>query len=576
MEKKKSETGKWIFKHIRAFIPYLLILIVLVTITAYTNVQFSLASRSLIDIATGQADGSLKKSAVILCALLIFQLVLQILYIRIHVSVSGKLTMRIRSELFYKMLSKDYSEVSKYHSGEILNRLVSDVSLLSEKSTEIIPNVFALLSTIIFSFVALYQLDKSFALFCLCFGPVILLAAYIYKKKIKTLHIKCRESDGRVRSHLQETVQNFIVVKAFAKETLMRKKSEKLQYENYCLNIKRSLIGIISNVLFFLAMTVGYYATLGWGVYRLSVGTITFGTVMAMLSLVDQIQSPFREVASLFPQLYMVLASTERLIELDNLKDDNPSTVLTQEDIDNFKEIVFEDVHFSYGNVEVLQGINLTVGKGEMIALCGMSGAGKSTFSKILLSVIKAQSGKAVLRTADKDIEFSSGTRKLFSYVPQGNLILSGTIRENITFFDEKPDEEKIIRAATAAQIIDDINKMPDGFDTVLGEKGHGLSEGQVQRLAIARVLYYDAPVLLLDEATSSLDIATEEKLLCAIKSMTDKTCIIISHRREVMQACDKTYILQNGSLNELNNIPPGQLLTNQNEGGKKWQILKH
>jgi len=149
----------------------------------------------------------------------------------------------------------------------------------------------------------------------------------------------------------------------------------------------------------------------------------------------------------------------------------------------------------------------------------------------------------------------------LFSYVPQGNMILSGTIRDNISFFDENPDIDKIIRAAKAAQIIDDINKMPDGFDTVLGEKGHGLSEGQVQRLAIARALYYDAPVLLLDEATSSLDIATEEKLLKSIREMTDKTCVIISHRHEVMQACDKTYILQDGSLNELNNIPPRTII---------------
>ncbi len=561
MEKKKSETGKWIFKRVRAFIPYLLALIALVIVISYINVQFSLVSKSLIDIATKQVEGNLKKSAVTLCVLLVLQLIIQILYTRIHVSVSGKLTMRIRSELFYKMLSKDYSEVSKKHSGEILNRLVSDVSLLSEKTTEIIPNVFALASTIIFSFMALYQLDRPFALFCLCFGPVILLAAYIYKKKIKTLHIQCRESDGRTRSHLQETIQNFIVVKAFGKETLMRKKSEKLQYENYRLNVKRSVIGILSNILFFLAMTVGYYAALAWGVYRLSIGTITFGTVTAMLALVGQIQSPFREVASLFPQCYMVLASTERLIELDNLKDDISHTQLTQEDINKFSQLTFDDVHFSYGEIKVLNGVSFTVKKGEFVALCGISGAGKSTLSKILLSVIKTQRGRAFVKADHKEIEFSSGTRKLFSYVPQGNLILSGTISENITFCDENPDREKLISAATAAQIIDDIYKMPNGFDTVLGEKGHGLSEGQVQRLAIARALYYDAPVLLLDEATSSLDIETEDKLLRAIKSMTDKTCIIISHRREVMQACDKTYILQNGSLNELNNIPPRTII---------------
>lgn len=554
MEKEKSKTGKWIFKRIRAFIPFILILVLIVIAISYIGVQFSLVSKSLIDIATNQEEGSLKASAIKLIVFLALQLVLQIVYVRIHITVSGKLSMSLRSELFYKLLSKDYGKVSKIHSGEILNRLVSDVSLLAEKTTEIIPNVVALVSTVAFSFIALYRLDSKFALFCLVFGPVVLIAAYIYKKKIKTLHLQCRESDGKVRSHLQETIQNFIVVKAFGKESLMRNNSLKLQRENYRLNVKRSTIGIISNILFFLAMTVGYYAALAWGVYRLSIGdaTFTFGTLTAILALVGQIQSPFREIASVLPQVYMVLASTERLIELDNLPDDKQDTEFTAENAKSFEKLVFENVDFSYGEVSVLKNVNFTVQKGEFVALCGVSGAGKSTLSKIILSVIKPDGGRAYVSADGRDTEFSSATRKLFSYVPQGNLILSGTIMDNITFCDESPDMDKVIRAATAAQIIDDINKMPDGFNTILGEKGHGLSEGQVQRLAIARALYYDAPILLLDEATSSLDIATEEKLLCAIKSMTDKTCLIISHRREVMDACDKTYILQNGSLDEL------------------------
>ena len=563
MSKQKSETGRWIFKRIRAFMPYILMLVVFVVVISYINVQFSLVSKSLIDIATNQAEGSLKTSVIKLVVLLVSQLLLQILYIRIHVAVSGKLAMAIRTELFYKLLSKDYNEVSKIHSGEVLNRLVSDVSLISEKITEIIPNVFALCSTILFSFITLYQLDSRFALFCLCFGPVVLLAAYIYKKKIKNLHLKCRESDGRVRSHLQETIQNFIVVKAFRKENLMKKNSQKLQYENYRLNVKRSTVGILSNVLFFVAMTVGYYAALAWGVYRLSIGdpTFTFGTLTAILALVGQIQSPFREIASVLPQIYMVLASTERLIEIDNLPDDCEGRVISDKEAHSFTELTFNDVDFSYGEVEVLKGVTFTVKKGEFVALCGVSGAGKSTLSKVMLSVVKPDAGRAYIVANGEKLDFCAQTRKLFSYVPQGNMILSGTSRDNITFCDENPNIDKIISAATAAQIIDDINKMPEGFDTVLGEKGHGLSEGQVQRLAIARALYYDAPVLLLDEATSSLDIATEDRLLTAIKEMTDKTCIIISHRREVMQACDKTYILQNGSLNELNNIPPRTII---------------
>ena len=228
MKKVKSGTAKWILKRLSSFIPYILLLVLFVVTISYINVQFSLVSKSLIDIATSQTEGNLGKEAVKLVILLLAQLLLQVLYIRIHVTVSGKLSMSVRTELFHKLMGKDFRAVSGIHSGEILNRLVSDVSLLAEKTTEIIPNVFALASTIIFSFVALYRLDRPFAVFCLCFGPVVLIAAYIYKKKIKTLHIKCRESDGRVRSHIQETIQNFIVVKAFAKESLMRKKIRRI------------------------------------------------------------------------------------------------------------------------------------------------------------------------------------------------------------------------------------------------------------------------------------------------------------------------------------------------------------
>ena len=200
-----------------------------------------------------------------------------------------------------------------------------------------------------------------------------------------------------------------------------------------------------------------------------------------------------------------------------------------------------------------LKHVDLTVNKGEFVALCGSSGAGKSTLTKLILAVIKPDSGTVSLELdGGGEIAFSSGTRKLFSYVPQGNMILSGTVRDNITFADENPVEEKVLRAVKLAQLSEAVEKMPKGLDTVLGEKGHGLSEGQVQRIAIARALYYDAPVLLLDEATSALDIHTEEKLLFNLKQMTDKTCIVVSHRKEVMDACDKTYILQDGTLDVL------------------------
>ena len=551
--KKNLSSSKWIFKKVRPYIPNLIIMILTGVSISYLGVRFALMSKNLIDIATKQAEGSVKTAILQLMIMLAIQLVLQIIHVRIHIKTSGKISMDIRTDMFYKLLKKDFAKVSSIHSGEILNTLISDISMVAEKTTQLIPSVFTLVSSILFSFLALYSLDSTFALICLGLGPVALLVAYIYKKKIKSLHKKCRESDGKVRAFLQETIQNFLVVKAFGRENTMRARSRDLQYISYNLTVKRSTLSIFANIMFFLAITVVYYGALAWSVYRLSLGLITFGTVTAVLGLVGQLQTPFRDLSSILPQVYMTLASADRVIELENLDDEEPVHLDENIDLNNFSEIVFEDVNFSYGDVEVLRNVSFSVKKGEFVALCGNSGAGKSTMTKLLLSVLKAQSGEVYLKLDDENkIKFGAETRKMFSYVPQGNMILSGTIRDNITFADENPDEEKVLWASEAAQIKETVENMPNGFDTKLGEKGIGLSEGQIQRIAIARALYYDAPVLLFDEATSSLDIHTEAELLKSIKELTDKTCIIISHRKEVISACDKTYYLQEGTLNNL------------------------
>ncbi len=551
--KRDTSSLKWILNRIRPYVVPLFVLVAMATLMSYINVQFALVSKGLIDVATKQVAGSIAHSAFTLGALLIIQLFIQILYIRIHIKVSGKCAMAMRTDLFYHVMKKDYASVSKLHSGEILNRMVSDVSLVAEKVTEIVPNVVSLLSTVVFSFVALYQLDKQLAVVCLAFGPVVMAAAYIYKKRIKNLHLKCRESDGRVRAFLQESIQNLLVIKVFNKASVMRKRSEGLQLENYRLNVKRATVGILANVMFFVAITAAYYAALAWSVYRLSLGLITFGTVTAVLGLVGQLQSPFREIASVFPQTYMVLASAERLMELEKLKEAAPILSKNEEDAHTFCSIDFRNVCFSYGNVKVLENVNLSVKCGEFVALCGNSGAGKSTLSKLMLSVALPDSGEICLtRKNGESVPVASVANMLFSYVPQGNLILSGTILDNITFADEQPDMDKVMRAVMLAQLSDVIEQAPQGLSTVLGEKGHGLSEGQVQRIAIARALYHDAPVLLFDEATSALDIKTEKALLSTLKQLTDKTCIIISHRKEVLDACDKTYYLQDGTLQVL------------------------
>jgi ABC-type multidrug transport system fused ATPase/permease subunit len=271
-----------------------------------------------------------------------------------------------------------------------------------------------------------------------------------------------------------------------------------------------------------------------------------------MLALVGQIQSPFRDVASVFPQIYMTLASTERLIDIDNIKDDKTDKELSKKDIEDFSELVFSDVSFCYDDVNVLNNVNLNVKRGEFIALCGVSGAGKSTLSKLLLSVISPDFGRVYLTSDGKETELCAGTRKLFSYVPQGNMIFSGTLKDNVTFINENATDEQIENALKISCAYEFVQKLPNGLNTLVGENGVGLSEGQVQRLAIARAVLCNAPIILLDEATSALDTVTERLVQDALTNlMKNRTVFAIAHRLSTIRNADLILVMERGEIVE-------------------------
>ena len=274
---------------------------------------------------------------------------------------------------------------------------------------------------------------------------------------------------------------------------------------------------------------------------------MTYGDVIAITQLVNQIQSPFRNMSGLVPQFFGVIASIERLQELEAISDEEKTgNVVDVSSYNQIEEIVFDNVRFSYSDDSFVSGINMRIKKGEFAVVAGESGAGKSTALKLLLGILKPDEGKIYLTLKDgQKKELGSNSRKLFSYVPQGNLILSGTIRENVTFANGDVSEEKIVEALKISCIWDFINTLDNGLDTVIGEKGLGLSEGQAQRISIARAILGDAPILLLDESTSALDSKTEEDLLKSIKSLTDKTVIIVSHKQAAFDFCDKVVYVE-------------------------------
>ena len=512
------------------------------------SVWFALVSKQVIDTATGQQAGSLGHSFLVLVGFLLLQLILQVVLSLMDVTLSGKLEIRLKSDLFHSLLQKQWQALGKYHTGELMNRLTSDIRIVVSGMISLLPTLVAMIIKICTSFAVLYYLAPMLAVCILAVGPVIFVCGRIYSRKMKSMHKACQESDGITRSYMQEILQNILAVKAFRNEEAVSGCARQYQEHNYRLKIRRSMFSLLANVCLFLVFTAGYYITLGWGAYRLSTGALTYGTLTAMLQLVGQLQAPFKNLASLLSNAFATVASTERLMELEGVEEE-PALPYSMSPAE-FSGIRAEHMSFSYPGVEVYHNTSFVLKKGEFLAISGHSGIGKSTLLKLLMGILQPQSGSLLVCGGQgKEVPVSKATRSVFSYVPQGNMILSGSIRDNIRFYRDSCTEEKIALCAEIAQMGEFLQELPKGLDTVLKEGGEGLSEGQIQRIAIARACLSDAPVLLLDEATSALDEATEAAVLRRLKALTDKTCIIVSHKQAAFSVCDKIARVENGSL---------------------------
>lgn len=538
--KNNINAWKWIIKNGRSSLIYVIVLALLATCVSLISLRFTLASKAVLDIATNQQEGSLLYACIFLGILLLIQLLFQVVINFINVQANVKLDIALKRSVFKTLISRDYLSVSKFHSGELLNRLTSDISIIIGGIISIVPTICLLLTSILGGFIILFKLDRLFAVAVLFVAPVLVLCGRLYSRRFKQLHKDCQTADGKVRSFMQEALQNILVIKSFSNQTDVLDRNQQLQMDAYKLKLKRVKISVFANVCMFIFFNAGYYLALGYGAFRLSQGLITFGTLTAMLQLVGKIQSPFKDISAMIPQIFSVSASVERIIELENLPEEEASGPYVYS-YDSLKSIVFKNVTFGYEpDKPVMKNADFEINKGEFVVIGGESGIGKSTALKLMLGIIHPDSGDIFIESEDGKIPMDTGARQLFAYVPQGNLILSGTIRENVAFGKKDATDDDIIKALELAQIWDYIRELENGLDTVLGEKGMGLSEGQIQRLSIARALLYDAPVLLLDEATSALDEQTEIALLTTLKNMTDKTCIIISHKKAAFDFCDK------------------------------------
>jgi len=506
------------------------------------GVTFALTSRYVIDAAVAKDISMLTSSAIRLFIIIAAQIGIKLLGQSIEVSVTARLNINLRSHLFSSILKSDYSAQAAYHSGDLLTRLSNDTSIISSGIISLVPSVLALCVGLVYALYSLMRLDMSFAVILLVGGIILLITISAFRNIMKKLHKRVQETEGIVRSFWQESLGSILMIKVFGIESNINQKNNKLQQDNFKAQMKRRGLSIVASSSLGFIFSIGSFYALVHSAYRLFLGTITFGTLTAIIQLVNQIQAPFAGLSGVLPNYYAILASAERIIEVESLPEEvNLSAQLdakkAYQDLDRIR---FSDISFGYGRDIVLENANLTIEKGDFAVIGGISGIGKSTLIKLLLGVLNPQNGKIYLDTQNGEVPVGKHSRPLFSYVPQGNLLLSGTIREAVSMVCENATDEDIMKAAEISCADGFISKLPDGLDTYIGEKGAGLSEGQIQRLAVTRAILSDAPVILLDEATSALDEETERKLLENIRSLENKTCVIISHKRAAFDICNK------------------------------------
>lgn len=552
LQKSDSAVLRWIWRISRRQWPKFAVLIVCNVLTGAASVLFAGLSKGIIDSAVEYADlNRVLRYALYLLLLLLTQLVLHLVGRSMEERIKARLEMAFKQHMLVQIMQKDFAAVSAYHTGDLQNRMFNDVRVISDGFTTILPNVLAMLTRLFCAFIYLMQLDVAFALVFLAAGCVLAVCSQLFRKTIKRLHKKVQETEGKTRSFIQEAVSSLLVIKAFSAEKQVEKQSDALQQNNFRARMKRRAFTIASSAGISTVFSGGYVLALAYGAVRILDGTFTYGTVTAILQLVNQIQQPILSLSSVAPSYFTLLASAERLIEIENLPNEpeQSETIDAKAVYSALQSVEFADISFCYGQVPVLDHTSFSFKKGDFVVLTGISGIGKSTLIKLLLGVFPPQSGKILLHTSAGDRAVSSATRPLFAYVPQGNMLLSGTILENLTFMHPGVSEQAVREALQISCADAFVDALPNGLQTVIGEHGYGLSEGQVQRLAIARGILSGAPILLLDEATSALDESTERRFLQNLRCLSGVTCLIVSHKQAALEICNKHLFIENGKI---------------------------
>lgn len=545
----KNNTLKWLSDVVGKYKINVIILSLIQALLGGSGVIYALFLRNGIDSAAEKDKSGFMIALVSVIILVLIQILLRAVARWLEEHSRSTIENILKSRLFETLLKKDYASVTNIHSGEWINRLTSDSKVSADGVVDILPGAVGMAVKMIGAFVMLLIIEPKFLFVILPCGGALLLLTYAFRKVLKRLHKSIQEKDGDLRIFLQEHLGSLIIVRSFSTEQRTAEQGRQKMSAHKNARMKRNHFSNLCNIGFSAAMNGMYlvgFAYCGLGIIG---GTVSYGTLTAILQLIAQIQYPFANITGYLPKFYAMTASAERLREAENFADDGKEEVIDSREIEEFYNTEFsaikaDKVCFTYKSTDkesVLYNVSFDIQKGENIAFTGHSGCGKSTVLKLLMCLFRPDSGSIIIQKADgTETELSSKWHRLFAYVPQGNHLMNGTIKEIITFADAQADDDRIARALKISCADEFVSELENGIDTELGERGAGLSEGQMQRIAIARAIYSDAPILLLDEATSALDEATEKQLLNNLRSMTDKTVLIVTHRPAALDICDK------------------------------------
>lgn len=540
----------WILKQIRKRIPAILLMTAAQMGNALFAVLFALGSRGVIDSAVS-GDPQAFFAACVRQAGIIAGILISLTMLRhLRDRLSADLEQDWKHRLLHGLLHGEYAAVSGYHSAELLNRLNNDVAKVNDGILSILPGAASMVTRLIAAVAVLGALDARFTVLVAALGIVVITATALMRRRLKELNKQVSQHDGKVSGLLQETIEKLLMVQAMDVSEEVEHRADSLMADRYAIQRKRKNVSLFTNTGVSLMSYGAGFLALCWCAWKMLLGQMSFGSLTAVIQLVNQLQTPFVNLSGILPQYTAMVASAERLMELEAIEGEPaPSLENPKQVYDRMDALEAEAVTFSYDRDRILENASFRLPKGSFAVVTGPSGIGKSTLLKLLLGIFRPESGSLRLDCGGALIPLDRSTRRLFAYVPQGNLLLSGTLWENLTIVNPSASDEDIRQALHVSAMEDYLPQLPLGLDTPLGESGAGLSEGQAQRLAIARAILGGAPILLLDECTSALDAETEQKVLQRIKALPGRTCIAVTHRPAAATLCDWRLEVSDGKI---------------------------